>query len=70
VLGRKRYDQKLGRFRFRFGSAAVGNARRRRQPVEPYVNLLSAPVRFLTTEEAKASGYDDPGNPELANAER
>jgi hypothetical protein len=34
-----------------------------KEAVEPYVKLLSEPVRWLTPEEAKAMGYQDEGNP-------
>lgn len=36
-----------------------------KEVVEPYVRLLSEPVRWLTPEEAKAMGYQDEGNLEL-----
>ena len=37
-----------------------------REAVAPYVALISEPeVRWLTLEEAKATGYQDEGNPEL-----
>jgi hypothetical protein len=40
-----------------------------KEAVEPFVKLIGEPdVRWLIVEEAKASGYDDPGNPELTNA--
>jgi len=36
-----------------------------KEAVEPYVKLLSEPVRWLTLEEAKDMDYRDEGNPEL-----
>jgi hypothetical protein len=36
-----------------------------KEALEPFVNLISEPVRWLTLEEAKDMDYQDEGNPKL-----